>query len=162
MANNTISGNSLVWKDSQSRKWNIIFQWRLINGTPHATGISLSLVEGEGSLSSSLLRKLPIGALINYDLQHGGAQKICLQSKIQISSETQGPQRGQPLDSKILEQVAFLYRQALQNGTSPSKMIAQAFLITESSAAKRIMAARKAGFLGPACPGKKGELCVSS
>lgn len=157
-----ISGNSLVWKDSESRKWNIIFQWKLINGTPHPTGISISLIEGEGSITSSLLRELPIGAIIRFDLQHGGARKIYSQSQIQISPETQGPLRGNPLNSNILEQVSLLYRQALQLGTSPTKMISQAYLISESSAAKRIMAARKAGFLGPASPGKKGEFYVSS
>lgn len=155
--NHTWSGNPLTWKDSESRGWNVTLEWATVNGAPQPTGISIALARGEGTLNSSVLRELPIGALARYDLQHGAARVSSSRPNPQPAPKDRGPQRGQSLDPKILDQVARLYQQAVTTGVPPAMLIAHQFAISQSAAAKRIMAARKAGFLGPASPGKKGE-----
>lgn len=56
-----------------------------------------------------------------------------------------------------LVRVAGTYRIAQACGIPPTKSVAEIFNITRSAAAKKVMAARKAGLLGPTTPGKKGE-----
>lgn len=156
-AGETWSGNPLSWKDSESRTWNVVLEWEKAEGAPRPIGISLSLTSGEGTLNSALLRELPIGTLARFDLQHK-SPKPQKDSWSSIGLEkSRGPRRGHALEPELLKVVARLYEEALMSGQKPSQAIARQLNISPSTAAKRIMAARKQKFLGPAIPGKKGE-----
>jgi len=154
----TWSGNPLNWEDSEERTWNIAIKWAKTDGAPRPVGITITLAEGDGALNSALLRELPIGALARFDLQHEGARRP-QNSWGQIKPKKLiGPQRGQALEPELLKMIARLYEEAVMNGQPPSKAIAREMNISPSTAAKRIMAARRSKFLGPAIPGKKGEI----
>ena len=57
-----------------------------------------------------------------------------------------------------LEQVARVYRQALDTGIPPKKAVSAELHASTSTAGRWISQARKRGILGPTMPGKKGEL----
>jgi hypothetical protein len=50
-----------------------------------------------------------------------------------------------------------VYREAHRVGGNPRAAVREQFHLSDSGAAKRIRAARDAGLLGPARPGKAGE-----
>ena len=56
-----------------------------------------------------------------------------------------------------LVQVAEVYRVAWQDGSPPTKAVAQTFSVSHSTAARWVGAARKAGHLGPADSSRAGE-----
>jgi hypothetical protein len=59
----------------------------------------------------------------------------------------------------LLREVADEYRRALDRGIrSPSKHVAEAFGYSRPHAARLVGLARQKGFLGPATPGKAGEI----
>lgn len=66
-----------------------------------------------------------------------------------------GAQRGTALTDDALRAVAAVYRQAWQDEDSVTKAVAEAFNVSPSTAAKRVMAARDRGFLGPT-PSNRG------
>lgn len=55
-----------------------------------------------------------------------------------------------------LERVAVLYRRAFAIGYPPTRAVAEGLDVSSAVAAKRVQAARRAGFLDPTSPGKKG------
>jgi hypothetical protein len=65
--------------------------------------------------------------------------------------------KGRTLTSDHLHVVADVYRTAWREGADPRRAVAEHFHLSDSGAAKRIRAARDAGVLGPARPGKAGE-----
>ena len=154
----TWSGNPLSWKDSEACSWNIELEWAQTDGAPRPVGLTVSLATGDGALNSTLLRKLPIGALARFDLQHEGARRPKNAWGKLTPDKLKGPRRGQPLEPELLKLVARLYEEAVTNGQQPSQSIAKEMDISASTAAKRIMAARRFKFLGQAIPGKKGEV----
>jgi hypothetical protein len=64
--------------------------------------------------------------------------------------EIAGPYRGRPLSMEQLERVAAVYLDAWGKGLPVTAAVADHFCIAKSTAAKRIMAARKAGLLDSA------------
>lgn len=150
-------GNPLTWTDRANREWNITLEWSQEQGAPRPVGMTVSLATLPASMTSALLRELPIGELAQIDLNNNSARQPRAVRATKAQPKTVGPQRGTPLDRATLETVARLYREALQNGKPPAETIANALSISPSTAAKRIMAARKMNILGPAAPGRKGE-----
>lgn len=63
-------------------------------------------------------------------------------------------QRGKRLDSIWLQRAANTYRDALQDGVSPTKAVFETYPISRSTAGRWISEARKRGLLGDA-PGKR-------
>jgi hypothetical protein len=103
------------------------------------------------------MREIPIGELARFDLNNNGARQPRATRAGESTVKGTGPQRGTPLDQKALETVAHLYREALRTGKPPAATVAAALNIAPSTAAKRIMAARRQNLLGPTAPGRKGE-----
>jgi hypothetical protein len=62
------------------------------------------------------------------------------------------------LTDEHLKKVADEYRSALDDGFSPTETVAYKMNAARSTAARWVMRARKRGFLGPAIPGRPGEL----
>jgi hypothetical protein len=70
----------------------------------------------------------------------------------------EAPRRGPfPLPPERVQEVAEIYRRAVDAGKSPLQAIKDAYHISRATASKYIKRARKAGFLGPARPGRSGE-----
>jgi hypothetical protein len=68
------------------------------------------------------------------------------------------PRKGRKITDDDLRIVADVYRTAWRQGADPRRAVAEQFHLSDSGAAKRIRAARDAGFLGQARPGKAGEV----
>jgi hypothetical protein len=66
-------------------------------------------------------------------------------------------QRRKRLTDSHLTKVAEVYRVAWQDGSPPTKAVAQEFYVSHSTAARWVGAARKAGHLGPADSSRGGE-----
>jgi len=66
-------------------------------------------------------------------------------------------QRRKRLTDSHLVKVAEVYRVAWQDGSPPTKAVAQEFYVSHSTAARWVGAARKAGHLGPADSSRGGE-----
>ena len=74
------------------------------------------------------------------------------------SLQNRGPQHGKRLSDNDLKRIGEIYLQYSIEGEPPRVNIAREFDISTSAAAKRIMAARRRGFLGSALVGKIGEV----
>ena len=68
-----------------------------------------------------------------------------------------GARRGEALQHEDLAEVAEVYRAATRAGEPVTKAIGERFGIASSTAAKRILMARRAGLLGAPIAGKAGE-----
>ncbi|CAB4712103.1 unannotated protein [freshwater metagenome] len=122
------------------------------------------------AVTAALIRKLPIGqhlATMRQMHARGLNDEATALRSIGASDHAQHvadlayrwgtPQRGAPLRLEVLTKVADEYRHAQRLGTNVYATIAAACGISPSTASKRIMAARRAGLLGPAVPGRAGE-----
>lgn len=80
-------------------------------------------------------------------LDPGGAQ-----------AELTNRRRRRTVTDELLDQVADVYRTAVTEGFhAPTQAVGEQMHVSRSQAAKYVTAARKAGKLGPAAPGKRGE-----
>jgi hypothetical protein len=66
--------------------------------------------------------------------------------------------RRRRVTNDLLARVSGIYREAMKVGNSPKKAVRDAEHVSESTAGRYIMEARKRGLLGPTLPGKKGEI----
>ena len=62
------------------------------------------------------------------------------------------------ITGELLEEVAQVYRKAIDDGIPPKKAVGEVWHASTSTAGRWISEARKRGILGPTTPGKKGEL----
>ena len=65
---------------------------------------------------------------------------------------------GKRLPDELLEEVARVYRYALQRGLPPTEAVKEALDVSRSTAGRYVVRARRAGLLGRASPGVAGEL----
>jgi hypothetical protein len=68
-----------------------------------------------------------------------------------------GARRGEALQHEDLAEVAKVYRAATRAGEPVTRAVSERFGIASSTAAKRILMARRAGLLGAPIAGKAGE-----
>jgi hypothetical protein len=73
------------------------------------------------------------------------------------AQKTRPPERRNRITNDHLERVAEIYRQAIDAGRPPKKAVSTEFTVSQATAGRYIMQARKQGHLGPTLPGKKGE-----
>lgn len=122
-------------KDPSSARWNL-------------TEIGIESETGK-PITVETYRKVPITKLSQQALS-------VTFGSIHYPTELVGAKRGATLPHGVLEEVARIYNEALSRGLPPIPAIAQAFSISKSTSAKRVMLARKNGLLGKATRGKAG------
>lgn len=101
------------------------------------------------------LKSLPVVRLIARELG-GGAVLSWL---VQIDDQGDGHYRVAPANLEALpeaERAAIIYRAAYFLGMAPTTAVAEGLGISRDMAAKRVQAARLAGFLEPTTKGRKG------
>jgi hypothetical protein len=68
------------------------------------------------------------------------------------------PRRRNRINDELLDRVARVYRQAIDERRPPKKAVQEAMYVSEATAGRYIMKARTRGFLGSTSPGRKGEV----
>ena len=107
--------------------------------------------EGGPPVTTDGLRAVPVARI----LAHGAAGTLVKVTPNTAGTEFTAAPVG-PWDDE-LTQVAGVYRLAYACGLPPTKAVAESFEIPASTAAKKVMKARKAGVLGETTPGQAGE-----
>jgi hypothetical protein len=82
----------------------------------------------------------------------------------ELEKETQKarpPERRNRITTDHLARVAEVYRGAIDDGRPPKKAVSTEFMVSQATAGRYIMQARKQGHLGTTLPGKKGEATPS-
>ncbi len=126
-------------------------QWDVIDGRgePHRVVI---FTEPRRPVTAEAVRRLPLGTILGgmrrdlaWEAGFPGIQSDARQPVYEAA--TVGPRRGRPLLADDLRDVAGVYRAAWFDGRPVTAAVADRFGIAQSTAAKRIRAARKAGLL---------------
>lgn len=130
--------------------------WTTLNGRLEPHKVTVQAPEGR-PVTAEALRSIPLGTIVT-ELRTRVAAAHERRSRTSTSSEERA--RWLKVASQAggaLEPVAEIYREAHRAGLSPIEEVATALGVSKSTAAKRVVAARRAGHLGPAVPGKAGE-----
>ena len=173
-----------LWPSPSAGPWWVKIWWRSQHGMPVPVGLSLkSWVTHEESratgwhnalpgpeddvafpaITGKMLRALPFGEFIETTHQQyanlvnlpswrnwpgSAADRAALSSGRRVGTRDLGDDH--------YEQVAQIYRDAVQQREKPTMAVAQAFTISKSAAAKQVARARERGFLPPTSRGVVG------
>lgn len=142
------------WHPQEGPAWSVRFEYEEKNGRRFPVGMQI----GAGGktteeLTSRALREIPFATIFEEWLK----QTSRTRATPTVDPKVAGPLKGGPLPIEVLEKVAELYRSALDRGVPPNKFVAHELGISQSTATKRIVRARREGLLGPTTPGKQGE-----
>jgi hypothetical protein len=162
----------MEWNDAATgMNWDIEIEgWTDVDGRQEPiamkispAGFSSRRATVTSGLTGEVLRRVPWGTLIRDDrvrlskaLRSGEVRTSAALGSTDELADRFAPARGRTRTPEALEAVATVYREAWHSGESPTRAVADAFQISYSTAAKRVAAARRAGHLPPASPGKAG------
>lgn len=122
---------------------------QLVGDVYRMVGFTINSVDLE-QITVEQYRRIPLSKFMKQALS-----KVAPKPELEVTLK--GAQRGASLPDDLLEEVARIYKDSVNYGNSPIPAIAQSFGISKSTAAKRVMLARKLGYLGKAVKGKAGE-----
>ena len=137
-----------VWKDRDGLKWDVSLEFRAVRGSLILQAVEVASRNSKSSVSHSVLVELPLNEFV------ADARKQEFEAIIssRLSSDAH---RGRAHSDEELQAVAEAYREAVRLGVPVQNAVAETFNVSRSTAAKRIMAARKSGRLRPS--GREGE-----
>ena len=161
----------LKWsiEHEKHRGWDAVVTLHMSNGGTYRLGLEFKSVGRTEELVkmqvqamtrtkpliATIVRAIPFGEIETAVKRHRAKQNM---KRVPMRSrQNRGPQHGRRLPDNDLKRISEIYLQASHDGELPREIIAREFGISTSAAAKRIMAARRRGFLGPALVGKTGE-----
>jgi hypothetical protein len=121
--------------------------WEMVGDRMEPVAIRIVAPEGR-ALTAAYIRGLPIGKALR-DMRAMYVAEAEMYDE-PGAAERYGSHRGVALSETDLRQVAEVYLQAFRVGEPVTAAVADAFQIPKSTAAKRIMSARRRGFLPPA------------
>lgn len=155
----------MVWTDPVTKdRWEVVVSFAETGGRMEPVAVELRPEGRSAVLSGEVLRRVPWGRLIRDQrlrftrMIASGEMRVApgrllRQSPAQLA-EMFAPVRGRTRTVEAHEETARIYREAWQRGASPTKAVAEAQGVNYSTASKRVMAARRAGYLPAAIPGK--------
>jgi hypothetical protein len=144
------------WTDESGRRWRAHLKWGVVGGRAEPVSIEITSADGH-PVTAAAVRAYPLAEFIRSNRERHN--KFL---KVYADDETLDPatrkaakrrmaefsaRRGVAHSPEGLEAVADVYRKAFFAGESVTKAVADAFGIAPSTAAKRIMAARRAHLL---------------
>jgi hypothetical protein len=177
-----------AFTDRQGHQWSIDVLWTYVGARLEPAGVYVvSADDPPVPLTAETLRRIPFGTLVdNYRRQEVKSSEELLANwakarepgfaghaemegwyvpftdeqaaSVREMVEASRPKKGRTLTNDDLQVVADVYRTAWRQGADPRRAVAEQFHLSDSGAAKRIRAARDAGLLGQARPGKAGEV----
>jgi hypothetical protein len=136
--------------------WQVITKWDVVGSRAEPTELRLLPPRGK-SVSTDQVRRLPLGRIL------AGSRQALTNSARMVGQLPQlggvapeftaaRPQRGRRLGRDALEEVARVYREAWLLGRPVNEAVREAFTLSRDGAAKRIVAARRAGLLDDVGP----------
>ena len=145
-------------RDEDDREWQLVVSWEIADGRAEPVSIQVSASPPDAEhrfLSASRLRTLPLGTWIAEARTSNGDQwraALADAGEVSLSQAASidalwGPHRGRPASRTELQRVADAYSEARADGQSVTRAVAEACGVSESTAGKRIMQARRAGLL---------------
>lgn len=137
-----------AWEDRDGQRWDVSLAFRAVRGSLILQAVEIASRNSRFSVSHSVLVELPLNDLVS------DARKQEFEAIVgrRFSSDAH---RGRAHSDEELQEVAEAYKEAVRLGVPVQNAVAETFNVSRSTAAKRIMAARKRGYLRPL--GRKGE-----
>lgn len=140
----------------------VISQWSLIKGRMEPTEVTFRSEGDRFAINGEAVKGLPIGTILSEHRQKmlknaqqgadaewipgvSGRRKTAIQAALRKRAQQYGSRKGVALSPDGLEAVAQVYRDAYAEGRPVQAAVADAFGIARSTAANRIMLARRAG-----------------
>jgi hypothetical protein len=149
-------GESHFWWPAPPRGYSLTILWDIVNDRVEPIEFTVRAPKGK-AVTAEALRRIPFGRLVS---DRRSEQRRLVKKAIEREPRLpEGDKYLAPYDrpGADLGRVAAVYREAHARGLAPVEAVAEALGIARSTAAKRVMDARRAGALGPARPGKSGE-----
>jgi hypothetical protein len=132
----------------------------LVDGRYECTRLEVSEREDGPPITSNALRTLPVGRLMREAAQISARVRVGASTRRATTGGAtlrDGVLRRRPADEdEELLTVALAYRLAHACGEPPTNAVAEQLGIARSTATKKVMAARAAGYLGKTTAGKAG------
>ena len=148
-----------------------------INDAGHAVVRRLEVRDRDGSgLTSEAVRKFAVGRLRRkavaaasrpYEAGRDGEPVFRIISGLTPEAvefyrsyvrEDRRPRRGALVQDSDLQAAVDIYRAALERGDPPTQAVAKGLSVSRPTASRRLEKAREKGLMGPALPGRAGEL----
>jgi hypothetical protein len=132
-----------AFADKGGSEWNVGVKFRTINGRLGISSLTIWSKDGNETLSRRALSDLPLLHLFRDAM----AQESQLLAQINRPRRISTAHQGRVHSNAELQQVADVYSIAYKAHLSVQKTVANAFGISVSAAAKRIMVARSRGLI---------------
>jgi len=132
-----------LWTDGDGTKWWVSAEFKTINGRSNISSLRVDSTHLGSSVTRRLLRDLPLDKLF------GAALSVETEYLARISRghRRNTSHQGRSHSKEELQEVANIYHAAYLARLPVQKAVADALGVSVSTAAKRIMAARKNGLI---------------
>jgi hypothetical protein len=137
-----------VWEDRNGLEWEVSLEFRVKRGSVILRAIQVASRGSGSSVTHAALVELPLNEIVS------DARRQEFEATVRMKRSPDA-HRGRAHSDEELQAVADAYKEAERLGVPVQNAVAETFKVSRSTAAKRIMASRKRGFLGPRGP--KGE-----
>ena len=137
-----------IWKDRNGAEWEISLEFRVKRGAVILRAIQFASRTSASSVTHAALVEFPLNEIV------ADARRQEFEAVVR-KKRTSDAHRGRAHSDEDLQAVAEAYREAVRLGVPVQNAVAETFKVSRSTAAKRIMASRERGLLGPRGP--KGE-----
>ncbi len=147
------------WSAKGEPEVEVVLEWKPIKGRDEVVMILILSPGFRTPLTAADLRSIPFSIIENQERSRISEKstKSNIERDLLSPEATRGAHSGKPLTDNDLQLVADLYREAHRTGCAIHRYVAEHLGVSESTAGKRVVAARREGFLGAALGTRAGE-----